>query len=381
MITFDVVRSSKRSRARAGRIVTRHGSIQTPAMVTVATQATVKAATFEEVKSAGTQVLIANTFHLHLKPGEKVIRTAGGLHKFSGWSGPFMTDSGGFQVFSLGFGSDLNVGKILSSPKFRRQQRVAAKQQPARVRISERGVHFRSPLDGRSLFLSPERSIRIQQDLAADIMFAFDECPPPVATKAYVRESVERTHRWAARSLAARTSTQALFGIIQGGQYRDLRQHSSRVIAAMPFNGFGIGGELGADRSSMFRMLGWVNDILPSGKPRHLLGNGHPEDIRRIIASGVDTFDCIVPTHYARHGVAFTSRGRMDMTKSAWLRDRRPLDAECPCPTCQRHTRSYIAHLFRAKEIGALVLVTIHNLTYFNQLVSDCRRDILAGRL
>lgn len=381
MISFEVTKKSKRSRARLGELVTPHGVVATPAMVTVATQATVKAATLDQVRAAGTSLMICNTFHLHLKPGEKIVKAAGGLHEFSGWRGPLMTDSGGFQVFSLGFGADLNMGKILSDAAYRRGVKVQHRQQPSKLSIGEHGVHFRSPLDGRALFLGPAESIKIQQSLGADIMFAFDECPPPVATKAYVAASLARTHRWAGESLAARTSRQALYGIVQGGKYRDLRVQSARFISGLPFDGFGIGGELGADKSVMFKMMGWVNDVLPSDRPRHLLGNGHAEDIRRIVAAGVDTFDCIVPTQYARHGVAFTSSGRLDVGKSIWLKDKRPLDRKCDCPVCAEYSRGFICHLFRAKEITAMILTTIHNLTYFNRLVAECRADIRAGRL
>lgn len=378
---FELVKKSNKSRARLGRMMTSHGSVETPAMVTVATQATVKAVTFDQVRAAGSKLLICNTFHLHLKPGERLIKTQGGLHAYMGWDGPLMTDSGGFQVFSLGFGKDLNVGKILSSADFRRRHRVERRQQPSGLKIFNHGVRFRSPIDGAELFIGPKKSIQIQASLGADMIFAFDECPPPVATKGYVAASLERTHRWAEASLAARKSRQAMFGIVQGGKYRDLRERSAQFISRLPFDGFGIGGELGAQKSVMFRMLGWVNDILPEQKPRHLLGNGHPEDIRRIIAAGVDTFDCVVPTHYARHGVVFTSAGRLDLKKSAWLKDRRPLDPRCGCSVCGNSSRGYVAHLFRAKEITAMTLASIHNLHYFNRLVEVCRQDIQKGRL
>lgn len=381
MIDFQLLKLSKKSRARLGRLQTPNGLVETPAMVTVATQATVKAATLNQVRETGSPLLICNTYHLHTKPGEEIVGRAGGLHKFMNWDRPLMTDSGGFQVFSLGFGTDLNVGKILSDETYRRTQRIRHGDQPARIKITERGVHFRSPVDGQPLFLGPRESIRIQQKLGADIMFSFDECPPPVATKQYVVTSVARTHRWAELSLQARTTKQALFGIVQGGKYRDLRETSSRTIGQMPFDGFGIGGELGAERSVMFRMLGWVNDLLPAKKPRHLLGNGRAEDIRKIIAAGVDTFDCIIPTHYGRHGVAFTSSGRLDLKKKVFLHDRKLLDQKCDCSVCAGTTRSYLSHLFRAKEITAMILTSLHNLAYFNRLVAECRNDIRAGRL
>lgn len=378
MIAFTVTARSKRSRARVGVLETPHGTIETPALVAVATQGAIKALTNDQVRETGTQVLICNAFHLHVRPGESVVSTRGGLHQFIGWNRPLMTDSGGFQVFSLGFGRDLNMGKIL---KGRSRETVRRGAQPQHLSITERGVRFRSPVDGRPLFLGPKESIAIQQKLGADIMFAFDECPPPVATKSYLRTSLDRTHRWAEASLAARTSKQALYGIVQGGADRQLRAESAKRITALPFDGFGIGGELGGNKRTMARMLGWMSGFLPSKKPRHLLGTGHPEDLLTIVRSGIDTFDSIAPTHYGRHGVAFTTKGRLDMKKSMFLKDARPLDPTCGCSVCHAHTRSYVAHLFRAKEISALSLVSFHNLFFYNAWLAALRREIRKGRL
>jgi queuine tRNA-ribosyltransferase len=350
-------------------------------MVPVATQATVKTLSSEEVLQTDSQLLICNTFHLHLKPGEAIVKAGRGLHQFMHWPKPIMTDSGGFQVFSLGFGLDHNMGKILNDADYRRNFQVREGTQPQRLKITERGVMFRSPFDGQQIFLGPKESIRIQQKLGADIMFAFDECPPPTASYEYLKQSVARTNRWALVCLKARTSKQALYGIVQGGKYKDLRQQSAAFISSQPFDGFGIGGELGEDRSAMVRMMRWVTDVLPAGKPRHLLGNGHPEDIRNIVTSGVDTFDCIVPTHYARHGVAFTSAGRLTINKTMYLHDRKPLDSKCGCDICHNYTRSYITHLFRAKEITGMKLVTLHNLHYFHELVQKLRVAIKAGKV
>lgn len=378
MIRFTVTKQSKRSRARLGLLKTPHGVVRTPAMVPVATQAVIKTMTAEDVARTKTQLLIANTFHLHLKPGEQIVKKNGGLHTFMNWPKPLMTDSAGFQVFSLGFGRDLGLGKIV---KWDGGKQVKHGAQPNNITMTERGVWFRSPADGRRLFIGPKESIKIQEALGADIILAFDECPPPVATKKYLTESVERTHRWAAACLKAHTSKQALFGIVQGGKYKDLRQHSAKVIGAMPFDGFAIGGEFGTDKKTMSTMVGWVNDVLPAEKPRHLLGIGHPEDIPHIIKAGVDTFDCIAPTHYARHGTAFTSQGRLDLTKIRFLNDRKPIDPTCRCETCQNYSRSYISHLFRAKEITAMRLVTFHNIWYFQTLVEHYRRLIGLGKL
>lgn len=375
MIRFQVVHRSKRSRARLGILTTPHGEVETPALVGVATQATVKTLTSEQTHQTGTQLLICNTFHLHLKPGERVVKGAGGLHRFMHWPRPLMTDSGGFQVFSLGFGRTLGVNKVA---------KASAAVAPARkswVRIREHGVEFNSPLDGRTLFLGPRESMRIQAALGADIIFAFDECPPPNATKRYLVESLERTHRWAKESLAAHGTRQALYGIVQGGKHRDLRERSARIIASLPFAGFGIGGEFGADKRVMARMLGWVNDLLPAEKPRHLLGIGYPEDLAPIIRAGIDTFDITVPTHMARRGVAYTSQGVLDFRRRQFQRQHRGLDPRCPCATCRSSTRAYLSHLIRANEFSAWSLLTVHNLAYFNRLVAGLRERIRRGTL
>lgn len=377
---FKILKQSRKSRARLGVLSTAHGDIMTPAFVPVATRGVVKTLTSEDTVRTGSQILISNTFHLHIRPGESVVRGQGGLHRFMHWDRPLMTDSGGFQVFSLGFGREHGIGKVA---KGKIAPIVAQGTQPAFLKITDEGVWFRSPLDGGKLFLSPYVSIAIQHAIGADIMFAFDECPPPNATKDYVQTSLIRTHRWAAESLAAHhesgRSRQALYGIVQGGRYKNLRQESARTIGAMPFDGFGIGGEFGASKKSMVDMLGVVFAGLPREKPCHLLGIGHPEDILPIIKAGVDTFDCIVPTHYARHGIAFTARGRLDMQKSVFFNDKKPLDSACACEVCSVYSRAYIAHLLRAKEITALRLLTFHNLFFFNTLVANIRNNIAKG--
>ncbi len=378
MIRFDILKRSKKSRARLGVLTTSHGEVETPALVTVATQATVKTLTVEQAKAAGSRMLICNTFHLHLKPGEKVVKDAGGLHEFMQWKGPLMTDSGGYQVFSLGFGRDYGVGKIQHE---RTKERVAKGHQPKLLKITEEGVTFTSYLDGRKIFMGPEESMKIQSALGADIIFAFDECPPTMADRAYSEESLARTHRWAKRSLDAHDPKQALFGVVQGGKYKDLRALSARTLAAMPFDGFGIGGEFGYDKKTMTAMLKTVMKELPDEKPRHLLGIGHPQDIVRIIKEGVDTFDCTVPTQYARHGTAFTSRGRLEIGRSVFLKDKKPLDPKCSCETCTNYTRAYLCHLYRAKESLAGTLLTYHNLAFFNEMVRKVRVDIKKGKI
>lgn len=388
---FEILKKSKKSRARLGFIKTSHGVIETPSFVPVATQATIKTLTFAEAEAVGSQILIANTYHLHLRPGENIVKHHGGLHKFMNWNKPLMTDSGGYQVFSLGFGKDFGVGKIMNnnaSAYVNNNVAVISGQQPANLKIMENGVFFRSHIDGKKIFLNPTRSIKIQESLGADIIFAFDECPPPNADYQYNKKAMERTHRWAVESLGAKSSklkAQGLFGIVQGGKFKDLRQASAKFISSLPFDGFGIGGEFGNSKKEMAKMIGWVNSELPESKPRHLLGIGQLEDIVKIIKEGVDTFDCTIPTHYARHGTAFTSKGRLNLNQSIFLtslaKGKNSLDKNCGCFVCQHYTRAYICHLLKAREITALRLITFHNLYFFNAFVANVRKEIKKGKI
>ena len=380
MLSFTISKKSKKSGARAGVLKTAHGEVETPTLVPVATAASVKTLSSEEVLQTKTQILISNTFHLHTKGADKIIKSSGGLHKFMSWPKPMMTDSGGFQVFSLGFGKDFGVGKMMKRDI---DEIVSLNQQPKHVKITAEGVRFRSPINGDELFLGPKESIKIQEAIGADIIFAFDECPPPLADYAYNKQALARTHEWALESLKAKSyklKAQALFGIVQGGKYKDLRIESAQFIGGLPFDGFGIGGEFGSDKKTMEQMIGWVNQNLPEEKPRHLLGIGYPEDIPKIIKKGVDTFDCIVPTHYARRGFAFTSAGRLDLGKAEFLKDKKPLDKNCECRVCQNYRRNYICHLWRAKEITAMNLLTFHNLYFFNSFIEKIRKDIKNGK-
>jgi queuine tRNA-ribosyltransferase/7-cyano-7-deazaguanine tRNA-ribosyltransferase len=405
MIEFTVLKKSKKSAARLGILKTPHGEVMTPAIVPVATLAAVKALRSDEIAATKTQLLISNTYHLHLRPGEKIVKAAGGINKFMHWDRPTMTDSGGFQVFSLGFGRDLGVGK--NSIKYypgKVEKAIERGNQPKYLKMTEEGVHFRSPMTGDEMFLSPETSIAIQQKIGADIMYAFDECPPPGATHEYMKQSLARTHRWAKRSLAARTSKQAMYGIVQGAEFEDLRKEGAKFISKLGFDGFGIGGDIGESKDESKKVLQWVIPNLDQKKPRHLLGIGHPEDIELIIRGGVDTFDCTVPTHYARRGIAFVSKksgartsgggagasagargaaheGRVDFNKAALLKDKGPIDAECECLVCQQYQRAYIAHLVRANEITGGALITFHNLFFFNTYVGKLRERIAKGTL
>lgn len=378
MIDFRILKKSTKSRARLGILKTQHGEVETPAIVPVATQAVVKTLTSAEVQRTNTQLLIANTFHLHLKPGETIVQKAGGVHEFMQWAQPVMTDSAGYQVFSLGFGRDYGTGKIL---KEKRGEKILRGAQPKLLRITEDGVEFRSPIDGTKIFIGPNESIKIQERLGADIIFAFDECTSPIADEAYTRAAMERTHRWAKVCLNARKSGQALYGIVQGGKFKKLRKASAAYIGSLPFDGFGIGGEFGDDKRTMRAMLKIVLSELPEKKPRHLLGIGHLDDIPLIVREGVDTFDCTVPTHYARHGVAFTSHGRLEMRHRKFLKDMKPLDSSCTCEVCGTYTKSYISHLLRAGEITALRLLSFHNLYYFNDVVAKIRKKIKQGEI
>lgn len=391
MITFKILKRSKKSNARLGVLKTPHGEVETPAFVPVATQATVKTLNSEEVPLTGTQLLIANTFHLHLKPGEHIVKKHRGLHNFMNWQGPLMTDSAGFQVFSLGFGRDHGVGKILRDPNI---NTISPGQKPKNVTITQDGVWFRSPVDGKKLFIGPKESIRIQEQLGADIIFAFDECTSPLSDYGYNKKALEKTHAWARICLQTKKSSQALYGIVQGGKFKDLRKESAQYIGSLPFDGFGIGGEFGDSKKTMIQMLRWTLKNLPLEKPKHLLGIGHLEDIPLVIQEGADTFDCIVPTHYARHGYAFINQRskiknqndkfkfkKIDLNKKSMLKELEPLDSMCDCFVCRNYTRSYLSHLMRAKEITALRLLTFHNLHLFNRYVSMLRSQIKKGVL
>jgi queuine tRNA-ribosyltransferase/7-cyano-7-deazaguanine tRNA-ribosyltransferase len=381
MIEFKILKKSKKTLARVGILKTPHGEIETPSLVAVATQATVKMLNTKEVMETKTQILICNTFHLHLKGMEKIIEEAGGLHKFMSWEKPLMTDSGGFQVFSLGFGFDLKIGKVLKYFPQVEEINVKNGAQPKYLKIKKEGVYFTSPYDGKKLFLGPKESIKIQEKLGADIIFAFDECTPPVCSLKYAKEALERTHYWAKICLKEKTTDQALFGIVQGSHFKALREKSAKFINSLDFDGFGIGGDLGKSKKQMFEILKWTIPHLQEKKPRHLLGIGYLEDIEEIIKFGIDLFDCTVPTHYGRHGIAFTSEGKINLRKSIFLKDQKPLDPKCECKICRNFKRSYISHLFRAQEGVAQSLLTFHNLFYFNKFVEKIREKIKKGQI
>jgi queuine tRNA-ribosyltransferase len=349
--TFDLI--AQQGRARAGIFHTPHGDILTPVFAPVGTQATVKALTPAQLTELGANLVLANTYHLYLRPGDELISELGGLHKFMNWPHPMLTDSGGFQVFSLA-----------DSRK-----------------IDENGVTFKSHIDGSIHRLTPEKSIAIQENLGADIIMAFDECAPPL-DREYNQRAMDRTHAWAERcQQAKKRNDQALFGIVQGGIFADLRQRSAEFIASLGFPGHAIGGlSVGETKQEMHAALEVVDATLPQEKPRYLMGVGTPKDLINGVLRGVDIFDCVLPTRLARHHAATTRTGRLNLVNAAYSNDPSPIDETCTCYTCQNYSRAYLRHLIMAKEMLAATLLTIHNLHILLKLVADIRQAIVAGQ-
>jgi len=380
-LSFVVESRRAGSGARAGRMLTPHGLVHTPAFMPVGTQAAVKSLTPDELAVIGTEIILANAYHLYLRPGPELIAHFGGLHQFMGWDGPILTDSGGFQVFSLGFGLEQGVGKIARIFPEQATPQVKGEHKPRLTSVDEEGVTFISHLDGLRHRFTATKSIETQQLLGADIILAFDECTSPLASYEYTRKALQRTHHWAEESLAAKTSSQqALFGIVQGGEYRDLREESAQFIGTLPFDGFAIGGSLGKSKRSMYEILEWTVPLLPDNKPRHLLGIGEPEDLFEGVQRGIDLFDCVAPTRLARHGMLYTRRGRINIKNAQYREDQSPIEAGCPCPTCRHFAKGYLRHLFVAGELLAFRLATLHNLRFILNLMREIRESILAGR-
>lgn len=340
--------------ARRGRVTTAHGAFNTPAFMPVGTKASVKSMTPEELTEVGAEIILANTYHLYLRPGHKIVEELGGLHRFMNWRGPILTDSGGFQVFSL--------------CKLRK--------------ITEEGVQFSSHLDGSRHLLTPESAIEIQESLGSDIIMPLDECTPYPADRAYTLSSMEMTHRWAKRCKAAkRNDIQALFGIVQGGMYADLRAESAKALVEMGFDGYSIGGlSVGEEKALMEEMVLTAVGRLPEDKPRYLMGVGTPEDLVFAVEAGVDMFDCVMPTRNARNGTLFTRKGKLVIKNSRFERDPGPIDESCGCYACRNYSRAYLRHLYMAGEILASRLNTIHNLWYYLNLMKEMRRSIEGGR-
>lgn len=355
-VTYEHIKTCKQTGARLGIVHTPHGSFETPAFMPVGTQATVKTMSPEELKAMDAGIILSNTYHLWLRPGNDVIKEAGGLHKFMNWDRPILTDSGGFQVFSLS--------------EFRN--------------IKEEGVHFRNHMNGDKLFLSPEKAMEIQNDLGSDIMMAFDECPPYPATHEYMKSSVERTSRWAERCLEAhaRKDDQGLFGIIQGGEFEDLRKQSAKDLVSLDFPGYAIGGlSVGEPKDVMNRALEFTTPLMPADKPRYLMGVGSPDSLIDGAIRGIDMFDCVLPTRIARNGTLMTSTGRVNIKNAAFKRDFGPVDEKCDCYTCTNYTRAYVHHLIRTDETFGIRLTSYHNLQFLLNLMKQVRQAIREDRL
>jgi queuine tRNA-ribosyltransferase len=374
---------------RVGVIHTPHGDIHTPAFIAVGTQATVKAVLPETMRELGAQAVLANAYHLYLQPGPDIVDAAGGLGAFMNWPGPTYTDSGGFQVMSLGVG----FRKVLAMDTARVQtDDVIAEGKQRLAHVDDDGVTFRSHLNGTTHRFTPEVSIGIQHQLGADIIFAFDELTTLVNTRGYQEQSVRRTHEWAVRCLAEHRKlsaerpdkpAQALFGVVQGAQYEDLRRQAARGLTEIldeegrGFDGYGIGGAL--EKQNLATIVGWVSSELPRDKPRHLLGISEPDDLFAAVAAGADTFDCVSPSRVARNAAVYSADGRYNITGARYRRDFTPIDAECDCYTCAHYTRAYIHHLFKAKEMLASTLCTVHNERFIVRLVDLIRESIVAG--
>ena len=363
--------------ARAGVIHTAHGPIETPAFIPLATKGSVRGLESAEVAGLGYQLVLGNTYHLFVSPGPERIAAAGGLHGFMNWEQALITDSGGFQVFSLAHGGVAN--EVKGSGR--------SGGHGSEVEISEEGARFRSPRDGAELFISPEVSMSVQAQLESDIALVFDECTPFHADRDYTASSTERTHRWLDRCLAWHEregpERQAVFGIVQGGTHEDLRRESAQAVSEAGVDGLAIGGTLGRDKEEMAAVLTYTAPLLPWEAPKHLLGIGEVDDLLGGIALGLDVFDCAVPTRLARHGVALApspeTRCRLDLRKGRWVGNREPLVDGCPCPACQRHDRDYVSYLSRAEELTAVRLIVLHNLTYMRELTTHARDAITAG--
>lgn len=355
-VTYELIKKSDETDARLGKLHTPHGDIDTPVFMPVGTQATVKAMTPEELKEIGAGIILSNTYHLYMRPGEELVKKAGGLHKFMNWDRAILTDSGGFQVFSLSSLRD----------------------------IKEEGVTFRSHIDGSKHFISPEKAIEIENALGADIMMCFDECLPFPCEHDYARDALQRTIRWAKRckDTHKNTENQSLFGIIQGGMFKDLREESIKNMVEMNFPGYSIGGlSIGEPKSLMYEVLDWTVHKLPENKPRYLMGVGSPDCLIEGSIRGIDMFDCVLPTRIARNGTVFTSHGKLVIRNSAYTEDFRPLDEECNCYACRNYSRAYVHHLFKAGEILGARLATIHNLYFLINLMAEIRNAIKEDNL
>lgn len=375
--SFKIIAKDKLSEARVGNLVTPHGTIKTPAFVPCGTQASVKSLTPKDLKEIGVQIVLGNTYHLHLRPGEKIIKGFGGLGEFMGWSGPTLTDSGGFQVFSLGVALSQGVAKLL-------KENDEFKQKPRLNKITEEGVAFQSHLDGSRQVLTPESSVKIQEDLGSDLIVGFDDLESPKYSKSETKESLERTNRWLLRSKKAHKRTdQMLYGVTHGGKFEDLRIESARIVDKN-FDAIALGGAH-QSKENMYEVVKWTVENTDYLKPKHMLGIGEADDIFNIVSLGIDTFDCVIPTRMGRMGFVFVAptlgnvlnRFRIDITKEKFAKDQKPLSNNCSCYVCRNFTRGYLNHLFRAKELLAYRLASYHNLYFLTDLMKKIRESII----
>lgn len=398
---FKIKTQSKTSKARTGTIKTPHGIIHTPYFIPVATAATVRGLNQEDIKSINAEVLLSNTYHLHLRPGDKTIKKLGGLHKFMNWDRPLFTDSGGFQAFSLGYGMEHNINKLGNI--FPQNKKTKGEDQKNNLAaINDQGVTFKDPQSGKSVHLNPKISMQIQKNLGADIILAFDECTSPLSDYTYTKKAMERTHKWALQSLKyfnkkskkiitngdnknKNALKQAIYGIVQGGEYKDLRLISAKFISELNFDGIAIGGSLGKSKEDMHKILDWTIPLLPENKPRHLLGIGNIEDIFNTVEKGIDTFDCVAPTRIGRRGALFISpqaggnlknKFRINIKNSKFRLDKNPIDKNCSCLTCKNYSRAYLNHLYKTQELAYYKLASLHNVNFMLKLMEKIRDSI-----
>jgi queuine tRNA-ribosyltransferase len=370
--------------ARTGELILKHGKVQTPALMPVATKATVKALSSDDLNELGAQFLICNTYHLMLQPTAEIIEELGGLHRFMNWNRPLVTDSGGFQAFSLGLAKEHMVGKIFFPDEAHVQGKPKGK---SIAKITDNGITFRSIYDNSKQLLTPEKSIRIQEKLGADMILVLDECTSPLSDKTYTAKSLKRTHLWAEQCVKSHETDQALIGIIQGGHWKDLREKSASFISSLPFDGLAIGGSLGKSKMDMYHILDWVRPYLPIDKPRHLLGIGVIEDIFASVERGIDLFDCVSPTRLARSGLAHIhpplgskkNKYRYKITANKYRDDSQPIDLNCPCKICKNYSRAYIHHLLKTEELLGYQLISYHNVHFMIRFMDEVRKAIDKG--
>ena len=394
-LNFEILKRDEKTRARLGLITTRHGVIETPYFVPVATLGSLRALDSADMEALGMQCSLCNTYHLHLRPGDELVKRMGGLNRFMNFSKPLFSDSGGFQAFSLGFAREHNIGKIGFFPGEKSDEKGMEKKGKSEVenigknltKITDDGVEFKSIYDGSSHFFNAEKSMEIQSNLGTDIIMAFDECTSPLSDYDYTKESMHRTHEWAVRSLRSHDKSQALYGIIQGGYFEDLRQESVKFISSLAFDGIAIGGSLGNCKADMHRILEWIVPSLDD-RPRHLLGIGDIEDIFECVERGMDTFDCVSPTRNARRGSLFLlpqsggnmqNKFRINVTAAKFKEDGSPIDPACGCPTCRNYSRAYLRHLSSVGELSYFRLASIHNVHFMLRLMEAIRESIKTG--